>query len=204
MKASLRRRSKYLNHLPGARVWRLGTWLGMRPFLHQWPKVFSHPLTGGYFHWTSTLNYLQHAKAIILVSFFFANRSWILPCHRTQSLFEILTITQHFDLSESNLHSVSLSLSRIHLTNSKGKKDVKMIAYSEQQWKGWRKTRRGKMSEKMKREEKLQSQQLNGDFTVRTWISSLWSRSIINKLQGNSICKKTWICSLHISWQQSV
>ena len=42
----------------------------------------------------------------------------------------------------------------------------------------------------MKREEKLQSQQLNGDFTVRTWISSLWSRSIINKLQGNSICKK--------------
>ena len=121
---------------------------------------------------------------------FFANRSWILPCHRTQSLFEILTITQHFDLSESNLHSVSLSLSRIHLTNSKGEKDVKMIAYSEQQWKGWRKTRRGKMSEKMKREEKLQSQQLNGDFTVRTWISSLWSRSIINNLQGNSICKK--------------
>ena len=40
------------------------------------------------------------------------------------------------------------------------------------------------MSEKMKREEKLQSQQLNGDFTVRTWISSLWSRSIINNLQG--------------------
>ena len=91
--------------------------------------------------------------------FFFTNRSWILPCHRTQSLFEILTITQHFHLSESNLHSVSLSLSRIHLTNSKGEKDVKMIAYSEQQWKGWRKTRRGKMSEKMKREEKLQSQQ---------------------------------------------
>ena len=135
---------------------------------------------------------------------FLANRSWILPCHRTQTLFEILTITQHFHLSENNLHSVSLSLSRIHLTNSKGEKDVKMIAYSEQQWKGWRKTRRGKMSEKMKREEKLQSQQLNGDFTVRTWISSLWSRSIINNLQGNSICKKTWICSLHISWQQNV
>ena len=164
----VRGRSKYLNYLPGARVWRLGTWLGMRPFLHQWPKVFSHPLTGGYFHWTSTLNYLQHAKAIILVTFF-------------------LQIVHEF-----------------YLANSKGEKDVKMIAYSEQQWKGWRKTRRGKMSEKMKREEKLQSQQLNGDFTVRTWISSLWSRSIINKLQGNSICKKTWICSFHISWQQSV
>ena len=54
----------------------------------------------------------------------------------------------------------------------------------------------------MKREEKLQSQQLNGDFTVRTWISSLWSRSIINKLQGNSILQKKRgfaVCIFHDS-----